>query len=170
MSEPTPPPSDGPLPPAPATPEVAAPKRRSVLLDWLWPACDSVASARRAVWLGVGGAAVLLAYAVGRFQAVAAAGGLSQQMLIANPYAVVDLALSAVAFALLLRRSYAGALLGLFWALFDRAHVYAGLVGGTRPMPTTMADIALGHAVPLLVVLLLLQAVRGTHALRRLAT
>ena len=68
---------------------------------------------------------------------------------------------------LLLRESYAGALAGLFWAVFNRAHFYAAFAARDPTLPS-WHEALLFHLVPLVMLVFHLHGARGTHALRLL--
>jgi hypothetical protein len=139
---------------------------RPRLSEWLWPSCRSEASARRAVLYAVFANLLKLSAIGGPLLALGLESRATALGLLRGASGV-DLVVTVLVVVLLLRGSYAGALIGLFWALFNRAHFYAAFTAGEPAMPG-WHEAMLFHLVPLLMLVFHLHGVRGTHALRHM--
>jgi hypothetical protein len=136
------------------------------LSEWLWPSCRSEASARRAVLYAVFANLLKLSAIGGPLLALAIESRATVLGLLRGATGI-DLVVTVLVVILLLRESYVGALAGLFWALFNRAHFYAAFADREPAVPA-WHDALLFHLVPLVMLVFHLHGVRGTYALRRL--
>jgi hypothetical protein len=139
---------------------------RPRLSEWLWPSCRSEASARRAVLYAVF-ANVLKLSAMGGPLVALAIDDRAAALGLLRSVTGIDLAVTILVVILLLRESYAGALAGFFWALFNRAHFYAAFAGRDLALPA-WHEVLLFHLVPLVMLVFHLHGVRGTQALRQI--
>ena len=139
---------------------------RPRLSEWLWPSCRSEASARRAVLYAIF-ANLLKLSAIGGPLLALAIDNRATALGLLRGVTGIDVAVTILVVILLLRESYAGALAGLFWAVFNRAHFYAAFAAREPAMPA-WDDALLFHLVPVVMLVFHLHGVRGADALRRL--